>query len=351
MTIDSEQLPQQLQRGLRPLYTVYGEETLLALEAADRIRRAARGKGYTDREVLTVEAGFDWSRLYASSHSLSLFGSQRLLELRIPSGKPGVEGAEAIKRFCADLPPDTVCLVSLPKLDKATLQSGWFQALENAGVTVAANPVAAARLPQWLAGRLAQQGQEAAPEALERLAGMVEGNLLAAQQEVQKLALLFPAGKLRAEDIEGAVMDVARYDVFKLGEAILAGDRARLVRMLDGLRGEGVALPLVLWAITEEIRALYLVGRALQAGKPMPVALREARVWGARADLLPRALRRVPAAALEAALLHAARADRLVKGLGRSDPWDELLHLAMRLMPDAAPERPPANRGRIVASR
>jgi DNA polymerase-3 subunit delta len=351
MVIDSEQLPQQLQRGLRPLYTVFGEETLLALEAADRIRRAARAKGYADREVLTVEAGFDWSRLHASSHSLSLFGSQRLLELRIPSGKPGVEGAEAIKRFCADLPPDTVSLVSLPKLDKATLNSGWFQALEGAGVAVTAAPVPAARLPQWLAGRLAQQGQEAEPDALERLAGMVEGNLLAAQQEVQKLALLFPAGRLAPEDIQSAVMDVARYDVFKLGEAILAGDRARLARMLDGLQAEGVAPPLVLWAIAEEIRALWRVGRALDAGKPMAVALRDARVWGARADLLPRAVRGVSPAALEAALLHAARADRLIKGLGRGDAWDELLQLALRLMPCAAPQRPQSNRGRIFASR
>jgi DNA polymerase-3 subunit delta len=167
---------------------------------------------------------------------------------------------------------------------------------------------------------------------------MVEGNLLAAQQEVQKLALLFPAGRLAPDDIQGAVMDVARYDVFKLGEAILAGDRARLARMLDGLQAEGVAPPLVLWAITEEIRALWRVGRALSDGKPMPAALREARVWGARADLLPRAVRRVPPAGLEAALLHAARTDRLIKGLDRGDAWDELLQLALELMPQA-PQR------------
>jgi DNA polymerase-3 subunit delta len=348
MRVDPEQLPQHLQRGLKPLYTVHGEETLLALEALDRIRRQARAGGYAEREVLSVESGFDWSQLYSAGHSLSLFGARRLLELRIPSGKPGVEGAEAIKRFCSELPPDTVSLVSLPKLDKATLTSGWFQALDAAGVTIAAQPIARNQLPQWLSSRLAQNGQEADQATLELLAGMVEGNLLAAQQEVQKLALLFPPGRLRADDVESAVMDVARYDVFKLGEAILAADRARLVRMLDGLRGEGVAPPLVLWAIVEEIRALWRVSRALSEGAPMPVALREAKVWGTRAELLPQAVRRVRPGEIRAALAEAARVDRIIKGIGRADPWVALAQLALRLVPDAGPRSGPAeNRGRI----
>jgi len=352
MRVDPEQLLQHLQRGLKPLYTVHGEETLLALEAADRIRRQARANGYVEREVLTVESGFDWSQLHMSGHSLSLFGARRLLELRIASGKPGVEGAEAIKRFCSDLPPDTVSLVSLPKLDRATLTSGWFQELDSAGVTIAAQPVPRSQLPQWLSGRLARNGQEADQVTLELLAGMVEGNLLAAQQEVQKLALLFPRGRLQAHDVESAVMDVARYDVFKLGEAILAGNRARLVRMLDGLRGEGVALPLVLWAIVEEIRALWRVSRALSAGVPMPVALREAKVWGTRAELLPQAVRRVRPGEIQGALVEAARVDRLIKGIGRADPWDSLAQLVLRLVPGASPQSGAAgNRGRISGLR
>lgn len=351
MRVDSEQLTQHLQRGLKPLYTVYGEETLLALEALDRIRLQARANGYEQREVLIVESGFDWSQLYASSHMLSLFGSRRILELRIPSGKPGVDGAEAIKRFCADLPPQTISLISLPKLDKATLGSAWFTALEAAGVTIAAQAVTRKRLPQWLAGRLAQNKQEADPATLELIAGMVEGNLLAAQQEVHKLALLFPAGKLRAEDVESAVMDVARYDVYQLGEALLAGDRVRLVRMLDGLRSEGAAAPLVLWAIVEEIRALWRVCSALTAGTPIAVALREARVWGTRAELMPKAARRVHPDQLQAALVEAARVDRLIKGIGREDPWDRLVQLALRVVPDAVPGRGAAgNRGRISVS-
>lgn len=332
MRIDCEQLATHLKRGLSPLYTVFGEETLLALEAADRIRDAARGNGYDEREVLTVESSFDWSRLTMSGNSLSLFGSRRLLELRIPGGKPGNEGADAIKRFAAKLPPDTLTLVTLPKLDRNTQGGGWFSALDSAGTTVAANAVPLAKLPQWIAGRLAAQGQRASGEALQFLADMVEGNLMAARQEVLKLALLFPEGELQLADIKGAVLDVARYDVFKLGEPLLAGDAARFVKVLNGLRAEGAAPPLVLWAISEEIHALWRVGRLMRAGRAQPAALREARVWGARADLLPRALRRVDGAQLAAAIVHAAQVDRLIKGLGDGDLWDELTHLGLRLV-------------------
>lgn len=332
MRIDSEQLAAQLKRGLSPLYTVFGEEALLALEAADRIREAARKDGYDEREVLTVESSFDWSRLTMSGNSLSLFGNRRVLELRIPGGKPGTEGAEAIKRFTADLPPDTLTLVTLPKLDRSTQTGGWFTALDNAGVTVSANAVPLAKLPQWIAGRLSLQGQRASDDALQFLADMVEGNLMAARQEVLKLALLFPEGELTLDDIKGAVLDVARYDVFKLGEPLLAGDAARFVKVLNGLRAEGAAPPLVLWAISEEIHALWRVGRLVRAGRPQQVALREARVWGARAELLPRALRRVSSAQLSAAIVHAAQVDRLIKGLADGDLWDELTHLGLRLV-------------------
>ena len=344
MRIDTEQLAQHLQRSLRPLYAVYGDEPLLALEAADRIRQQARAQGYSEREVLTAEAGFDWSQLAMSGKSLSLFGAQRILELRVPSGKPGAEGAEAIKRFAADPPPDTVTLVSLPKLDRAALASGWFQALDEAGVAVAANAVAPARLPQWLAGRLRQQGQDADGDTLALLAGMVEGNLLAAQQELQKLALLFPPGKLTREGVQSAVLDVARFDVFKLGEALLGGDAARLVRVVEGLQGEGTAPPLVLWAIAEEMRALSRVSAALAAGTPLQLALREARVWGSRAELLPRALRRTHPRELEAALLAAADVDRTIKGLADGDAWQELLQLSLRMVGSEA-----GNRGRMNA--
>jgi len=348
MRIDSEQLVQHLRRGLQPLYTVYGDEALLALEAADRIRAHARAEGYVERDLVIVESAADWAQLRASGSSLSLFGSRRLLDLRIPSGKPGTEGAESLKRHAADLPPDTLTLITLPKLERAVLTSGWFEALDAAGVTVAANAVPLARLPQWLAGRLAEQKQEADRETLQFLADMVEGNLLAARQEVQKLGLLFPPGPLNAAAVRASVSDVARYDVFKIGEPLLAGDHARFMRVLAGLQAEGAAAPLVLWAITEEIHALWRVRALTDAGRPIQLALREARVWGPRAELLPHGLRRIDADALEQALLQAARTDRTIKGIGQGEPWDELLRLGMLVagMPRRSAQ---GNRGRIRA--
>ncbi len=347
MRIDTEQLAQHLGRGLKPLYTIHGEETLLALEASDRIRRCCHEEGYSEREVLTVEPGFDWSQLAMSGNSLSLFALKRVLELRIPSGKPGTDGAEALRRYAADLPPDTVTLISLPKLERTQQSSGWFEALDAAGVVIAANSVTLARLPGWIAGRLAVQNQQLDERTLEFLVSRVEGNLLAAHQEVQKLALLFPPGRLDSEQVKGAVLDVARYDVFKLGEALLAADAPRFVRMLDGLRGEGVAPPLALWALAEETRALLHVRRGLAAGRALQQLMREARVWGARAELMPRSVRRFTSRELEDALLHAARVDRMIKGLSRGDVWDELLQLGLRLVRPSRDVRP--NRGRIPA--
>jgi DNA polymerase-3 subunit delta len=345
--IDTEQLAQHLDRGLKPLYTLHGEETLLALEASDRIRRRCHEEGYSEREVLTVESGFDWSQLAMSGNSLSLFATRRLLELRVPGGKPGNDGAEALRRYAADLPPDTVTLISLPKLERTQQSTGWFEALDAAGVVIAANPVTLARLPSWIAGRLALQDQRVDEQTLEFLVRRVEGNLLAAHQEVQKLALLFPPGKLDPEQVKGAVLDVARYDVFKLGEALLAADAPRFVRMLDGLRGEGAAPPLVLWALAEEARALLHVGRGLAAGRALQQLMREARVWGGRAELMSRSVRRFTSRELEDVLLHAARVDRMIKGLGRGDVWDELQQLGLRLILPSGDVRP--NRGRISA--
>ncbi|PWT72125.1 MAG: DNA polymerase III subunit delta, partial [Proteobacteria bacterium] len=321
-----------LGRGLKPLYTIHGEETLLALEAADRLRKRCHDDGYVEREVLTVESGFDWSQLKMSGNSLSLFGAKRLLEIRIPSGKPGNEGAQALRDYADDLPPDTVTLVQLPKLDRTQLASGWMEALDAAGVIVAAMPVGLSRLPQWLGTRLAHQRQQADQQTLDFLVSRVEGNLLAAHQELQKLALLFPPGKLELAQVEEAVLDVARYDVFKLGEALLSADGPRFVRMLEGLRGEGVAPALILWAITEEVRALLYVRAGQDQGRPVQQLMREARVWGPRAELLPRALRRFSISQLEDAIVHAANVDRMIKGLVKGDVWDELLQLGMRVL-------------------
>jgi DNA polymerase III subunit delta len=329
MRTTTDQLSAQLAKKLAPLYAVHGAEPLLAFEAADRIRADARKAGYTEREVLTVEPGFDWSTLNMSANSLSLFASKRILELRIPTGKPGVEGSEAIARFCERLPDDTICLVSLPGLERVQMDSKWFTALDAVGVTVEAKPVDRRQLPDWLGRRLAVQKQQCDADTLQWLTERVEGNLLAAYQEVQKLALLFPEGTLNGDAVREAVLDVSRYDVWKLGEAVLQRDVPRLTRMLEGLQGEGAAPPLVLWAITAEIRALLKVSEGLQSGRPMAQLLRDARVWGVRQQWVEQAAKRADPALLKQALARAAEVDQLIKGLRRGDVWDQLLQLAL----------------------
>jgi DNA polymerase-3 subunit delta len=349
MRIDSEQLPQHLAKGLKPLYTLLGEEMLLALEAADRLRAAALAAGHDERRVLIAESGFDWGELAMLGNSLSLFAPKRVIDLRIPSGKPGKDGSEALQALAANPPEDTIVMVSLPGLDRQTQQSKWFGALEAAGVLVHAAAVRPDRLVAWLAGRLALQKQSADAATLDFLASRVEGNLMAAHQELQKLALLFPEGALPFEGVKNAVLDVARYDVFEIGPTLLKGDRAHFVRMMDGLQGEGVAAPLVLWAIAEEARAMAKVRAALDAGQPIQQALRDARVWGPRQDLLPAAMRRIESGALIGILGQAAIADRMIKGLEAGDVWDALMQLGLSLMPTPATGRAPSNRGRIGA--
>ena len=346
MQIKSDQLASHLARGLRPLYTVWGDEPLLAQEAGDAIRAAARAAGYGERQVHTVAgAHFDWSGLLGSALAMSLFSDRQLIEIRIPSGKPGKDGAEALQRYCQALGDDVVTLVQLPKLDRTQQGSAWFGALDGAGVTVRVDPIDRKALPQWIAQRLAAQGQrvaggEAGQRSLAFFADRIEGNLLAAHQEIQKLGLLYPAGELGFEQIEAAVLNVARYDVFKLGEAVLAGQTARALRMLEGLQAEGEAAVLVHWTLTEDIRGFKRVKDAVSAGKPLPMALREARVWGAKERLFERV---VPLLSDDtvAHLLDAAQVcDGLVKGLKHpdwpNDPWDGLKRLVLMLVQNVA---------------
>lgn len=330
MRISTEDLPQHLKRGLGSLYVIHGEALLLAIEAADAIRNAAREAGYTERETIIVEQYFKWGELRNSAQSMSLFSSRKVIDLRIPSGKPGVEGAQALQDHCENLDPDTLTLISLPKLEGTAFKSKWFAALEQHGTIISADEVSLAALPTWIAGRLRRQGQSADADTLKFLADKVEGNLLAAYQEIQKLALLFPEGALSFDQVKDSVMDVARYDVFKLSEAMLAGDAERYARILDGLRAEGTATVLILWAIAEDIRALAKVSRAMQQSGNLANALRDARVWGAKQKLIERSVRRFTPTFAERALRQAAQIDRLIKGLRQGDVWDELLQLGVR---------------------
>lgn len=335
MQLRAEALAQHLQGRLAPLYVISSDEHLLALEAADQIRRAARAAGYTEREVLTVERSFKWGALLAANQSQSLFGDKKLIELRIPSGKPGKDGAQAIQEYIQHLSEDNLCLISLPKLDWATQKAAWVSSLQQAAVYLDIPNIERAQLPNWIAQRLAQQQQSTERAALDFIAERVEGNLLAAHQEIQKLALLYPAGKLNLQQVTDAVLNVARYDVFKLNEAMLAGDVARLVRMLKGLEGEGEALPLVLWAMSEEIRTLLKLKAGQAEGLPLAALLKEYRIWGGREKWMDSALRRLSLAQLQQALQTAAQIDKLVKGLRApqfaGDAWDALLQLGLSI--------------------
>jgi len=351
MQVAANQLGAHLDKGLRSLYTLYGDEPLLVQEAADAIRASARAQGYTERTVHTVAgAHFDWSEVLASGGSLSLFADKQLVEVRIPSGKPGKEGSVALQQLATQAQDQdgVLTLVVLPRLDSMTLKGAWFGALERCGVTVRLDPVDRKALPQWIAQRLQRQGQRVAAgeqgqRTLQFFADRVEGNLLAAHQEVQKLGLLHPAGELSFEQVESAVLNVARYDAFQLAEAVLGGQTLRVQRMLDGLQAAGEAPVLVHWTLAEDIRTLHRLRTAVDAGRPLPMALRESRVWGVKEKLMERALPLLGASTLGQWLQDAHTVDGIVKGLKQpdwpADPWDALHRLAVRVAQALAPLR------------
>ena len=348
MQIAAPQLANHLQRGLKSLYVLHGDEPLLQQEALDAIRLHAKGLGYTERTSHTVSgAHFDWSEVLAAGGSLSLFADKQIVEIRIPSGKPGKDGSAALQQLAqqAQGNEDTLTVILLPRLDKLTKATAWFMALENSGVTLQVEPVDRQALPAWIAQRLAAQGQkvqagEEGQRTLQFFADRVEGNLLAAHQEIQKLGLLFPpdaanAGVLTWEQVEGAVLNVARYDVFKLSEAVLAGHSVRVQRMLEGLQAEGEAEVLVHYTLAEDIRALKRVKDAMGLGRPLPMALREQRIWGVRERLFERVLPRLSADALNQLLQSAHQVDGIVKGLKLPQwphsGWQALHRLALQL--------------------
>lgn len=349
MQVAAAQLAAHLQKGLRSLYTVHGDEPLLVQEACDAIREAARARGYTERTVHTVAgAHVDWSSVLASGGSLSLFADRQLVEIRIPGGKPGKDGSQALQQLAesAEGNDSVLTLVVLPRLDGMTLKGAWFGALDARGVTVRIDTVERQALPAWIAQRLQAQGQHVAQgeegqRTLQFFADRVEGNLLAAHQEIQKLGLLYPEGELSFAQVEGAVLNVARYTPFKLAEAVLGGQALRAQRMLDGLQAEGEAPVLVHWALAEDIRTLHRVRMALDAGRPLPMALRENRVWGVREKLMERVLPLLGAATLGKWLDDAHVVDGIVKGLKAegwpADPWQALQQLAMRVARGCAP--------------
>ena len=339
MQLRPDQLEQHLGSGLRAVYTVHGDEPLLAQEAGDAIRAAARRMGYSERKVFTAAgAHFDWSGVLGAAQAMSLFADRQLIEIRIPGGKPGKDGGEALQRYCERLPPDVLTLVQLPRLDFQQQKSAWFGALDAAGITLRVETLDRKALPAWLAQRLSRQGQrvmagEEGARTLAFFADRIEGNLLAAHQELQKLALLHPPGELRFEQIEAAVLNVARYDTAKLVESVWTGQVARALRMLHGLRAEGEAAVLVHWTLAEDLRALARGRAALDAGKPLPLALKDARVWGSKEKLFERVLPQITGPQIADLLQAASICDGIVKGLKHPswphEPWDAVRRLML----------------------
>ena len=329
--MDIEQLSPDL--PLKPLYVIHGEEDLLRVEALDVLRQAARQQGYLNREVYSADsASFDWQELLHAAGSMGLFADLKLLEIHIPGGKPGKAGGDALQELAGRLPEDTAVVLMLPKLERAQMQAKWFAALAKHGVVLEAKAVSGAALPQWIQGRLKQAGLEIEADALSLFAERVEGNLLAAKQEIDKLALLHPRGHLlNMADAEAAVANVARFDVFQLAGAWMRGDAARTARLLEGLEADGEEPVMLLWALAEDIRILIRLTAALKQGQSVQSVRNSLRLWGDKQTLAPMAVRRISIARLLAALQDCAKIDCMIKGAEVGNAWAEFKHLTLEL--------------------
>lgn len=329
MKLYFDKLESHLQQGLQPIYLLSGDEPLQLMEASDAVRRRARELGFGEREVMHVESGFDWNGLLAASGAMSLFAEQRLIELRMPAGKPGKEGSKALCDYAANPPQDTVLLVTCGKLDRSAQNSKWFKALDQAGVSLTVWPVEPAALPGWVMSRMRSRGMQPTPEAAQLLAERVEGNMLAAAQEVEKLLLLYGESTIDADQVEEGVADSARYDIFELVDTALLGDVPRTTRVIQGLRGEGVEPVLVLWALLREIRALAQMADAMQQGGNIDSVLERFRVWNKRKPPVRAGLQRHNLKRWQLLLRRAGRIDRMIKGIEPGNPWDELVQLSL----------------------
>jgi DNA polymerase III subunit delta len=328
MQLDPTQLEAALSRGLAPIYLLFGDEPLQLGEAAAAVRSVARSRGFGERTCLEADAQFDWSALTNATASLSLFAERRLIEVRLAGDGVGRDGGEALRRYCAGAADDVLLLVIAPRLDWKTLTSKWAQAVDAAGVIVQVRQLQGQRLSRWLAGRLERAGFRPDADALAVLAERVEGNLLAAAQEIEKLKLLREPGPLDAQALLASVADNARYDLFDLTDAALAGDRARADRVLRVLAAEGTAAPLVLWVLARELRKLAAVGFALANRRDVAAVLREHKVTQYRSESVLAAARKLPLVRLWALLARCADADLAIKGRGDAEPWTVLAEIA-----------------------
>ena len=331
MQLAQAQLQQHLNKTLSPIYVLMGDEPLGQSECLDAIRQAARKDGAEERTNFSIERNFNWQSIQQFGQALSLFASKRMLEISIPNGKPGVEGGKALAALAENIIPDTTTIIILPTLAREVKKSIWFSKLQSAATVIELNDIAPTQLPQWIAKRLAQQNQSADNASLEFMAHQVEGNLLAAHQEIQKLGLLYPEGEISAEDIQAGVLNVSRYDAFKLGEAVLAGNPERTSRILQGLQDEGEQPVAVMNPLIWVLRPLVRVKRAQANGESINSAMTSARIYGNRQQQTKDALSRLSLPQLEAALQKLCDIDRIAKGIMIGDAWLELSRLCFGL--------------------
>lgn len=331
MKLRPEQLNQHCQNDLLPVYIISGDEPLLLQESSDAIRTAAKAQGFSERQVFTVEARFDWQQLQHASDTLSLFADKRLIELRLPTGKPGKDGGKALQAYCEQVPPDTVLLIVSGKLDAASQKTKWFKAVEGAGASVQVWPLNAQQLPAWIQQRFKRLGASVDGQGVELLASRVEGNLLAAQQEIDKLHLIHGQTPISADMIADSVSNSSRYNIFELADTALLGNAAKACKILNGLRAEGSEPTLILWAICRELRLLAQLQAGLADGERQDALFRQHRVWDKKQAVYQVALKKLSPKHLKHFLILAAQLDKIIKGVAGGNIWDGLQHLCIAM--------------------
>jgi DNA polymerase-3 subunit delta len=333
MRLKPDQLAVSLQKGLSPIYFISGDEPLQLGEVADAIRVQAKSAGYASREILVVDTAFSWQELTESAGSLSIFSDKKIIDLRLSTGTPGTEGAKALITYCERLPEDTLLLITAAKIAGASLKSRWFQALDQSGCVIQVWPLDGPDLLRWLQQRMQKRGLQAEPAGIKLLASRIEGNLLAAAQEIEKLYVLYGEGQLSQQQIFEVVADSSRFDVFKLMDAVLSGRVARILKIISGLQAEGVAAPVVLWALTREVRVLIKLNYALSSGQNRALVLKNNQIWDKRQQLVSDALNRLAEKDLNNILTLSAKADRQIKGRQQGDAWETLLAICLMFTP------------------
>lgn len=329
MRIKPEQIEGALSKKLAPVYLVSGDEPLQVGEVADAIRLAAKNAGYTTREVYSVEKGFEWNELAVAADSFSIFADKKIIDLRMSSAKPGAEGGKAFSNYCQRIPEDTLLLITLPKVEKATQKSKWFQAIDNSGVVVQVWALEGGALINWLQRRSQKRGLQIDSTVIKGLASRVEGNLLAASQEIEKLYVLYGSKPITKQMLEDAVTDNSRYDVFKLTDCVLAGRASRAVKILSALKAEAMAAPVIVWALSREARLLINIQTAINQGQNKDVVFRSFRLWEKRAQLINAAISRKNLKDFQEIIVLSAKADRQVKGQETGDYWETLLAVCL----------------------